>query len=252
MTEAQRETPQADPARPDPSEARPVTCTGCGRETGPDSLDDDMRMLRELNQLGMTLTEITVEQARRALDAPPGAATEDRSDLKFQRLSRSIRFGIMLRSQLRDGALEQNRRIEAARIAKAGERRTRLKKHLERIVGQAIERHMDREKERLIESEDEFYDEEVDREKSTDLYEELTERLEDEDIERDLDVISRGEMVVRLCCDLKIEPDLEYWEDASWALEEARNNVPGSPFAKPAAEETGSEVEEPVPKPPNG
>ena len=240
MTEAQRKTSSADPARPEPPGAR---------ETGPDSLDDDMRMLRELNQLGMTLTEITVERARRALDAPAGAATEDRSDLKYQRLSRSIRFGIMLRSQLRDGALEANRKIEAARAAKETERRTRLRKQVERIVGQAIERHMDREKERLIESETEFYDEEVDREKSTELYEGLGDRLQDEDVERDLGVISQGEMAVRLCRDLKIEPDLASWEDSSWALEEARNNVPGSPFAKPAAAEAAeSDVEEPVPK----
>ena len=228
MTEAQRKTSSADPARPEPPGAR---------ETGPDSLDDDMRMLRELNQLGMTLTEITVERARRALDAPAGAATEDRSDLKYQRLSRSIRFGIMLRSQLRDGALEQERRVTAARAAKEGERRTRLKKQVERIVGQAIERHMDREKERLIESETEFYNEAVEEEKADDLFEDLTERLQEEDVERDLDVVSRGEMAVRLCRDLKIEPDLAYWEDSSWALEEARDNVPGSPFAKPAVEE---------------
>ncbi len=201
-----------------------------------------MLMLRQLNQMGMILTEITVERARRTLEAavPSEPIAEDRADLRFERLSRSIRFGVMLRSQLRNGRLEQDKKIEAERAAKAVARKARLKKQVERLVGEAIERHTAQERERLIESEDEIYDEQADIDKELAFHEALSDRLEEEDIERDLGECPPGEIAARICRDIKIEPV---------PLEAADSPPAPEPDAVEAEDPAPPEPEPEVPKP---
>ena len=77
---------------------------------------------------------------------------------------------------------------------------------------------------------------------------EACERLDDDDIYRD--VINRpvGELVARICQDLGVEPDWERLAEEAWAQEEMQRGVEGSPFnnldtgrALPFSAENGGE-----------
>jgi hypothetical protein len=60
----------------------------------------------------------------------------------------------------------------------------------------------------------------------------LQERLDDDDIRRDLACCSLGELILRICKGLGIEPDLRMWALEGWAQAEARDKTPGSPYAE--------------------
>src|ERR1700722_5011159 len=76
MAETQRETPQADPGRHDPSEARPTNCTCCGGTRQPDPTDDFVVMLKEYAQLGMRLARVGAARAEEKDAGPAAAPTE--------------------------------------------------------------------------------------------------------------------------------------------------------------------------------
>jgi hypothetical protein len=276
MTEAQREIPQADPARPDPSEARPESCTCCGGTRQPDPTDDFIVMLKEYAQLGMRLARVAVasaeeEDARLAAAPAPAAAaaetagaTEDpaagkraaerrnalkSADLAYSRAGRSMRLAMQLAIKFHDDRLERDKKIESVAVDAERTRKNRVKGRLQRLATDAIKRHTEREIERQLEAEEiDEVDEDAKEEALETLYEALYERLDEEDIERDLDICPTSELFGRICQDLGIEPDWERLGRAFWALEEARNNMPGSRFtgrpkAKPA------EVPEAKPEP---
>ena len=218
-------------------------------------------MLKEVARHNMELSSLVVVEARKAAaaasadaEAPkPAAAPRNAwypaAALAHSRLARSLRFCMTLAIKSHEDRLTREARIANVREAETQERKKRLKTQVEKAVGQAIERHVEREQERLIESEDEIYDEQAEIDKELRLYDELAERLEDDDIEHDLGEISRGEMAVRICQDLRIEPALELWEDSHWAREEVRRKVPGSPFAgRSEAEPEQAEAQEAEPE----
>ena len=230
---------EADPASPEPSEARPERCTCCGGAPEPDSVEGDLRMLSWLATMGMQLTEVKLVRARRVLEADdPRDSAGDRSDLEYYRMSRAVRLTIALKDRLRN---ERAGRAEEAAVKQESDRQDRRKRRkgqVERAVGQAIEKQARREFERLTEADAEA-DEQPVIERREALFETLSERLEEDDIEQDLDLRPTGEIVKRICRDLGIEAAWELWRNSRWAGEEARAKPPGAPCATPPAAAPG-------------
>ena len=237
-----------DPASHEPSSARPATCTCCGGAREPDPTDDYMRMLRRLEEIGMARAERLHRQSedeakshRAEAAAAPDAADPDRAkpdrpkselaniDMALQRVTRVIRQCMMLSLRFYNERLEREKQAAADHAVVEKKRKERRKQQIERVVKQAIEREA-AEREQQCEDEDEDDD--------FDLYglqRALSERLDEDDIERDLDRCPRGELIARICRELGIEPDWDLWRQHDWALEEARLKPPGSPYAEPPA-----------------
>jgi len=45
------------------------------------------------------------------------------------------------------------------------------------------------------------------------------------------DAWSIGETIAAFCKELGVKPDWDLWKDKPWAVDEARNQTPGSPYA---------------------
>ena len=268
-------SPPADPARHDPSEARPANCACCGGTREPDPTDENLRLMRRAANLSMYVMEAAAERARRVLASDADADVADRSDLAFQRSGRSLRLCITLSDKLHGGRLERDKKLAAGDAVEVKERKTRLKSQAKRLVMEAIDQQVEKEikeeterraeSERLTESEREtesedteaFDEDDEDEDDEFDfalhhrgyrgqtLRDLLFKRLEEEDIEQDLGRCPQSELVGRLCGDLKIEAPWERWDTEHWAKEEARRQVPGSPYPRPpAAEPEPEEVPE--------
>ena len=274
MTDTQRDIPQADPARHNPSEARSANCTCCGGAREPDPTDENLRLLRRAATLSMGMMELASERAHRAVAAEAAADQDaaDRADLAFHRSGRSVRFCITLSDKLHAGRLERDKKLADGDAVEVKERKTRLKSQAKRLVMEAIDQQVEKEiqeeierraeterlteSERETESEDtEAFDEDDEEEDDEDedgeidfalhhracrgatLRSALFRRLEEEDIEQDLGRCPQSELVGRLCGDLKIQTPWERWDTEHWAKEEARLKVPGSPYPRPPAAE---------------
>jgi hypothetical protein len=273
MTDAHENLSSADPARHDPSEARPDSCACCGRTHQLDLVGEFVAMLREAAQQNMELARLVVADAqeevvqrsaaREAAAAEPGSVAADPAAAKpasrprstmnstalaHHRITRSMRMTMSLAMTFQEGRVAREAKLADSETGKERARKNRLKAQVERQVGRAIRRKAELEFERLAETDDEI---EFDEEELADnpLYDALAERLQDPDIERDLDRCSRGELVGRVCQDLGLEPDWAGWSTESWAIEEARLKVPGSPYAAERVPETAEPApEEPVPQ----
>ena len=279
VTDTQRDIPQADPARHDPSEARPANCTCCGGTREPDPTDDFILMLKEYAQLGMRLARVAVARAEEDESVPAAAPTEPAvtaqseaedpdtgkreaerrntlklADLAYSRAGRSIRLSMKLALEFHNNRLERDKKIESVETDAERNRRGRRKGQLRRLATDAIKRHTEREIERQLEAEEiDEVDEEAKEDALETFYEALHERLNEEDIERDLDIRPTSDLFGRICQDLGIEPDWERLGRMFWALEEIRRNVPGSRFTgppKPAPEPAAAKPEEPEPPEP--
>ena len=303
MNEPHTSTP-ADPANHEPCQARTANCACCGGTRQPDPTDEFMVMLKELAELGMGLTRDLVAEAREDIAARRAAraaapnepepevgpeltaearAANDPSQLAFQRMTRAVRLCMALALQFRDAQLEHEKQEAAASEAVEKQRKSRLQEQLARLVKEAIEMDtLDRiealaeteaEAERFDDADGETHDDaddETEAERGIKAFAEfhtkprLYERLKEEDIERDLGIVSMGELMARVCRDLEIEPDWTLWAGKHWAQEEARLGTPGSPYARrPAGAEAEEPAEEPVervernepvrgPEPPSG
>jgi len=275
MSDAPCQPTPADPASHEPFEARPEAGAGLGPRE-PDPTDEFMGMLKRLAVLGMALTEDLVADAREAIAArraaraaasaaaPPGAAAvsaadppapelrperagtprpglkpeltaeehaaRDPSMLAFHRMTRAVRLSMALALKFQDDRWERERKTEADRAVAEQERKTQGKRQLKRAVEQAIERER---KERRVNEYEALYE----------LPRILRERLDQEDIERDLAQFPRGELIARICRDLGIEPDWDLWRQDRWAVEEARLKPAGSPYADTAAPAEAAESE---------
>jgi len=210
-------------------------------------------------------------------------AARDPACLDFQRMTRAVRLCMALALQFRDAQLEHEKQEAAASEAVEKQRKSRLQEQLARLVKEAIEMDtLDRiealaeteaEAERFDDADGETHDDaddETEAERGIKAFAEfhtkprLYERLKEEDIERDLGIVSMGELMARVCRDLEIEPDWTLWAGKHWAQEEARLGTPGSPYARrPAGAEAEEPAEEPVervernepvrgPEPPSG
>ncbi len=233
----------ADPASNEPATTRAerCTCRGGGRE--PDPTDDNMRALHELRDLALAVARklaarIVDDEARQA--AAPEAAPDVLHDkpkqlsvvvLGFQRAERGVRQCVLLSTKLHQDRLAWETQAEAMAAKLERERRERRKKHVERLVKEAIEHGS------------ETLDEEFERR------EKLEARLDEDDIESDLGRLADSALVDRLCKDCGVEAPWDLWEDEHWAQEEARHEPPGSVFAgarRSAAPEAEPEAVESV------
>jgi len=75
--------------------------------------------------------------------------------------------------------------------------------------------------------------EQPDRESREPLFDALEELWEDEKYDNleAWDTWSIGETVAAFCKELGVKPDWDRWKDKDWAIEEAKANTPGSPYA---------------------
>jgi hypothetical protein len=239
MTKTQRDIPQADPARPEPTTARPARPAYYegGREADP--TDRHMRVLQRLTDLCMEATEQLVARGRgqndrraAAPEAPPvdpAASAEpeeppdteagdraeevliqgqhpvpDSTGLALARLARAVRMSVWLEARLHSERLEREQKA-ATHDAAQQQRKSRLKQQLKRRVKEAIERQTEDEAEPL--------EREI-------LERALAERLEQDDIERDILRYAPEEIVGRICRELGIDFDPALWTEDEWVWEE--------------------------------
>ena len=267
----------ADPASHEPSQARPASrdYEEGGRE--PDPTDFFIRIMKRLAVIGMERMEEVRERSQAARAArqaaaetapperdddvgsemPTRRAAQDRTDLEYQRITRAMRLCAALALKFHNERLDRDMKKTAEDEAAAQKRRSRLRSQVERLVKEAIvrdasvrdadERDAD-ERDSGDEEEDEESDEDEERDGSLDAYylgQKVSERLYEDDIERDLERCSVGELVARVCRGFGVKPAWEIWKDQFWALEEARLRTPGSPYAAPPA---APEPEKPRPE----
>ena len=239
MIETQRDIPQADPDRPEPSAARPARPADYEGGREPDPTDRHMRVLQRLTDLCMEATEQLVARGRgqndlraAAPEAPPADPTAsaepeespdteagdlaeealtqgqhaapDSTGLALARLARAVRMAVWLEARLHGERLEREQKA-AAHDAAQPQRTSHLKTNLKRHVKDAIARQ--------TEDEDEPVEREI-------LERALGERLERDDIERDLLRYAPEEIVGRVCQELGIDFDPACWTADEWAWEE--------------------------------
>jgi hypothetical protein len=176
-------------------------------------------MLRRQVERLDTLAELGLDMARAiAAEKPEAAVTA------FARVARAVRLTGLLQSRLlkdMDDAFaraqlyaperESLARIAAIQDDPAHDHKARVERIVERQL-KAQKRDQN----------------EVER-----LMLEACERLDDDDIYRDVQTRPIGELVARICRDLGVEPDWSQLAQEAWAQEEMASASPASPFAMP-------------------
>ena len=274
MNDAPHQPTPADPASHEPFEARPEDCADAGPRE-PDQTDEFVRMLKRLAVIGMALTEDLVADAREAIAvrraaraarvaaaaaAPAGSpavsesgpeleltpeemAARDPAMLAFDRMTRSLRLCMALAKKFQDDRQGREQKAAAEHAEVEEKRKARRKEQIKHTVQQAIEAEV--KAGRLRRDGAQYY-----------LNRTLHERLDHEDIERDLARCSLSELIGRICRGLGIKPNWDLWRQQFWALEEARLRTPGSPYADappaetPKAEASQSKAPKPEPAEP--
>ena len=151
--------------------------------------------------------------------------------LAFDRISRALRFTVAQHERLEIDAAKtiEQRQAEAAATLAAEAQRLARARNAPSPEAQAAKREQDR-KLRLVEravkraiEATEDYDERDER------LEDLDERLEAlEDLGLDRPI---GAVVAGICRAMRLPFDFALWEDEPWALDEARTQAEGSPYA---------------------
>lgn len=186
-----------------------------------DRLERRLRMAAELAEMGMDMARAL---HRRVLEAAAGdeAAASWDLGLAFARVSRAVRLTLALEARLEQERQARDQEIVAAQTARrqaenavaAGKavRGWARKNEVRDVVVEAIEAETGREHD-------------IER-----LFADLGERL---NREADADFADRplGELVALICRDLGLTPDWSLWENQAWAIQEARAQPQGSPYA---------------------
>ena len=178
------------------------------------------RVLERLAEIGLALAESVLERATAAVEPSPDVG------LVYSRIARAVRQTVMLEAKLREDARKREEGIAERRHAfadKVAETRAELeaapyrarRTKIEGLVDCAIRREWD----------------------GLDIGQLMvrcTERLDD--LEDYGDLLDRpiGEALASICRDLGLSPDWSQWQMQRWAIREAEENPPGSPYAKPA------------------
>jgi hypothetical protein len=197
-------------------------------------------VLARLTELGMVLAERLVAQAAADEAAPMDAGEVGAA---FAKISRGVRMSVMLEAKLakerrlRLNGLEaaHEARMQVLREARWAEERAREDaeeeariERRETAIDDAVreviraERPEGLERERLFERVERFW--KVDFE--TDPY-----------VPRSLYLDTGGgealvsKQIATFCKALGLKPDWDLWKDSFWAIEEAENAAPGSPYA---------------------
>ena len=233
------ETP-ADAANPGPGEV----AGGPGAPVfDPDGERTEVMLnkLARLSEICMELAELVSHQAKGQRDLQDVAdragvkeiieetiVLEVRSDFGaiIAKIARAVRVTIMLEDKLmkerrlRLSGLEEQ---HETRRKEAGEERGR-KQRRDRAHRKVIVDHVVRDFIRL---------EQPDRESREPFFDALDELWQDEEYEN-YEIQggwSIGETIAAICKELGVKPDWDRWKDKDWAVEEAANNTPGSPYA---------------------
>jgi len=275
MSDTPHQPAPADPASHEPSAARPESCAYWDGTRQPDPTDRYMAMLDRCAALGMRLIESLAAEAeeviaarraaasarRAAAEAAPPAepypveepvtlpeaepagpeltveelVARDPAYLAFQRLTRSVRqcMALALRFQNdrldREAGLVKGRAAAAAAAPKPPGERSR-KEQLADLVKDKIER-------------------EAEPDEKEALLSELSERLEDDDLERDLEQYPLDELTLLICQDLGAGPDGNFKGTGTLISEYLIIDPPPRP-GEPPREEQPPEIyrtEEPSP-----
>jgi len=203
-----------------------------------------LRVLERLTELGMVLAERLVARVT-ADETAEGAAPIDAGEVgaAFAKISRGVRMTVMLEAKL---AKERRLRLdglEAAHEAKLQAlREARLTKARARAEAEEDERsdkHSAAIREGVRDVIRAERPEGFERERLFDRLEDLwkIEFETDPDGFRSLYIDVGGEtapiskQIAAHCRALGLKPDWDLWKDSVWALEEAENGEPGSPYA---------------------
>ena len=179
-----------------------------------------LRMLQELAEIGMDLAR---EVSRQALDPSGDAPSAADLALTFSRIARAVRQTVALEARLAADR-EQGQAGRPTLSVADRWRSTRRRRQVRELVCEVI-------------------DAEADKYDAGPLYEDLDDRLQDGDEDADFADRPIGELVARICRDLGVTPDWSLFDEDDWAIEEARNRPPGSPFA---AARPGGDASEPA------
>ena len=202
-----------------------------------------LNKLARLSEICMALAEIVGHQATAQRDLQDVAqragvkevieetiVLEVRSDFGaiISKIARAVRVTIMLEDKLMkerrlrllglEDLRETRRRAAEAAGENAEKRRMRIRRNK---VDVAV-----RETIRL---------EQPDRESREPFFEALEELWDDEEYDNleAWDAWSIGPTIAAFCKELGVTPDWDRWKDQDWAVEEAQDNTPGSPYAAP-------------------
>lgn len=197
-----------------------------------------LRMLARLGEIGMELAEAVGRQVaaqNHLLDVGEQAGVTEvtggqitlvvKGDfgLVFSRVARAVRMTLALEMKV----CEEVKRLRAGL---AQDRAARAKA--------AVEAAAKAERNALFDREDRVRDvmrqaikaEITDKEAADTLYEEMAERLDDDDDFKDYGDRPVGEIIALICREYDLHPDWSRWAGEDWAIEEAET-VAGSPFA---------------------
>ena len=193
-------SPAPETDAPDPSEERHAR---------------DVRMLEELAEVGMDLAR---ELRSRLLERTEG---EGELALAFTRVARAVRQSVMLKQRLISDRETRDRKAEA-------ERMERPVVDLGWVLGKQTPGSI--RKDTVRNGVENAIEDEFDAADAEELLDEVYERLDAYD---EAEFVDRpiGEMMARICKDLGVTPDWSLFEDEDWAVEEARTQVAGSPYA---------------------
>ena len=204
---------------------------------------DRLADLRRLRKIGMALCEAMLARVHDAMrdhePEDPGAVARE-----FERLSRSVYRIAALETRLDQDQAALAVRVRAerasAREAAARSRQEAIKYTTESADSAVVD---------LIEAEEAAG---ADKDRTTRLYDALSERLEDPREREDFADLPVSVLVERLCAALGVTPDWSLWEREDWAVEEWKTAAPGSPYATAASGATAGEVPSTTsPRPPS-
>jgi hypothetical protein len=188
-----------------------------------------LRLLEELAEIGMDMARALRRQALAQADAAEIEASDTAHavsgdvGLTFSRIARAVRLTLALEARTAEAASARRSAAAADRAARREEERFRAlvtprpadprEAVIERIVEQAIEAEIDDPKD-------------VDH-----MMGDFYERLDEDEAYADPAGRPIGEIVARICRDLRLDPDWSRWANEPWAVEEARTASAGSPYA---------------------
>jgi hypothetical protein len=222
----------------------PATPPPAPAETKAERTERQARALREMQAIILSVAraeeQVALARAAQAMNAAeagvppaPGSrpAQRDGADpaLSISRIARALRLTLAMENQLYDdlaaepvapakspAAPKPEPSAEDARREAAGIRGCILGSTIVPVVEQAIQ---------------DAEDPEGDGSDTERRLDHLHERLVDEDEIVSFGTLPIGASIARICADLGLTPDWSLWEDEDWAIEEARTDAPGSPYA---------------------
>ncbi len=225
----------SSPALPDPAnDASPAQAS---------QRDEDAQyyrqVLHELIEIGTDLARIVHRQATPAPNsepnAAPAAAPAPDPTIAFDRIARTLRRTIALARKLTDPAPQRPAELRAERAAEqSGQRRLAARKQIIRAVEDTIQRR-------------------TDGAEAEALHAELRERLDDPDLDDDLDQQPIAEIIASICRDLGIEhfPGTHPWKRRTpQDVRDLRARAAGPSIAQPRMAQPGTAPPRPLPAPP--